>query len=104
MQGVATLTEPMRTDASRGERVRPESARTGAMKTTRVAMPVYWQRKNRPPDMARERKKGLDLRTASLSEMSGGLSLASISSSSASQFQEVPRTQIRLALAFSCCP
>ena len=40
-QEVATLTEPMMTDASKGERVRPESARTGAMKTTRVATPVY---------------------------------------------------------------
>ena len=103
-QEVATLTEPTMTDAIKGEMVRPESARTGAMKTTRVATPVYWQRKNKPPDMARERRKGPDLRTASLSKRSGGLSLASISSSSASQFQEVPRTQMRLALAFSRCP
>ena len=100
-QEVTTLTDPTMTDASKGERVRPESARTGAMKTTRVATPVYWPRKNKPPDMARERRKGLDLRMASLSKISGGLSLVRISCSSASQFQEVPRTQMRLALAFS---
>ena len=68
-QEVATLTDPMMTDANRGEMVRPESARTGAMKTTRVAMPVYWQRKNNPPEMARDLRKGLDLRMASLSKM-----------------------------------
>ena len=68
-QEVATLTDPMMTDANRGEMVRPESARTGAMKTTRVAMPVYWQRKNNPPEMARDLRKGVDLRMASLSKM-----------------------------------
>ena len=84
--------------------VRPESARTGAMNTTRVAMPVYWQRKNRPQEMPREWRKGLDVSVDNLSEKLGGLSLASNSSSSASQFQELPRTQTRLALAFSAWP
>ena len=103
-QAVATLTAPMMTEAKRGEMVRPESARTGAMNTTRVAMPVYWQRKKRPQEMPRERRKGLDLSVDNLSEKLGGLSLASNSSSSASQFQELPRTQTRLALAFSAWP
>ena len=104
MQAVATLTEPIMTDAARGEKVRPESARTGAMNATRVAMPVNWQRKNKLEVTARERKKGLDLRMANLSKISGDLSQESISSSSGSQFQEVPRTQFRLVLAFSSCP
>ena len=103
-QEVATLIDPMMTDATRGERVRPESASTGAMKTTRVAMPVYWQRRNKPPVIARERRKDLDLRMANLSKMSADLSQDSISSNSGSQFQEAPRTQMRLVLAFSCCP
>ena len=103
-QAVATLAEPITTDAARGEKVRPESARTGAMNATRVEMPVNWQRRNKPPVTARGRRKGLDLRMANLSMISGDLSQESISSSSGSQFQEVPRTQIRLVLAFSSCP
>ena len=40
-QEVKTRTAPMMTGARRGSRVRPESLKTGAMKTTRVEMPVY---------------------------------------------------------------
>ena len=74
-QEVKTRTAPMMTGARRGSRVRPESSKTGAMKTTRVEMPVYWQRKNSPPEMARDlRKTGL-LKVASLSLSPGGLCL-----------------------------
>ena len=83
-QEVATLIDPMMTDAAMGERVRPESASTGAMKITRVAMPVYWQRRNKPPVIPRERRKDLDLRMANLSKMSADLSQDSISSNSGS--------------------